>query len=329
MRHDVRHALDGVDRFGDPKRATVSDASRRLIGVNAVHFHMRGLEVIRTGADMKETGRELGGVRGGVSIAVIRDRLNPQSGQSTVLFTRQFSADVIIAGKGIRLKIFHPILYPLHRLAGQNRGRNGDHITGVNWHLAAKAAADVRRDDADLLFRKSHVPCHQGKDGPDGVRRLGRHPHGQLPVHLVEVRDATAGLDGRDMDARQINVLLDRHFGFLENSLSCGPVSNFPVPDVIVFFIFLVGAKHRRARLQRLERVDDNRQRLVVHLDRLHTIRRDVSVRSEDRRHFLGLIHHFLHRQNHLSVGHESRHPVKIVFGEILTRDHGQHSRYG
>src|SRR5439155_296615 len=57
VRHDVRYALDGVDRFGDPKRATVSDASRRLIGVNAVHFHMRGLEVIRTGADMKETGR--------------------------------------------------------------------------------------------------------------------------------------------------------------------------------------------------------------------------------------------------------------------------------
>ena len=71
VRHDVRHALDGVDRFGDPERATVGDSSRRLVGVNAVHFHMRGLEVIRAGADVKETGRELGGVRGGISIAVI------------------------------------------------------------------------------------------------------------------------------------------------------------------------------------------------------------------------------------------------------------------
>ena len=278
---------------------------------------------------MKETGRELGGVRGGISIAVVRDRLNPQAGQGAVLFSRQFSADVIVAGKGIRLKIFHPVLDPLHRLAGQDRGRNGDHIAGVNRNLAAETAADIRRDDADLLFGKSHVSRHQGKDGPDSVRRLGRHPDGQLPVHLVEVRDATAGLDGGDMDPRQVNVLLDRDFGFLENFVGCSLIANFPVPDVVVFFIFLVGAKHRRARLQSLERIDDHRQRLVVHLDRLHTIGRDVSVRGEHRRDFLGLIHHFLYRQNHLGVGHERRHPVKIVFGEILTRDHGQHSRYG
>src|SRR6516225_11192033 len=60
VRHDVRHALNGVDRFGDPERTTVGDPSWGLVGVNAVHFHMRGLEVIRAGADMKETGRELG-----------------------------------------------------------------------------------------------------------------------------------------------------------------------------------------------------------------------------------------------------------------------------
>ena len=166
---------------------------------------------------------------------------------------------MIIAGKGIRLKIFHPVLYPLDRLAGQNRSRNGDHIAGVNRHLAAEAAADIRRDYPDFLFGKSHVPCHQGEDRADGVRRLGRHPHGQLPVHLVEVRDATAGLDGGDMDARQVNVLLDRDFGFLENFVGCSLIANFPVPDVVVFFIFLVGAKHGRARLQSLERIDDHR----------------------------------------------------------------------
>ena len=246
MRHYVRHALDGVNRFGDPERATVGDSSRRLVGVNAVHFHMRGLEVIRAGADVKETGRKLGWVRGGISIAVVRDRLDPQAGQGAVPFARQFSADVIIAGKGIRLKIFHPVLDPLHRLAGQNRGRNGDHVAGVNRHLAAEAAADIRRDDPDLLFGKPHVSRHQGKDGADGVRRLGRHPNGQLPAHLVEGSDATTGLDGRDMDARQVNVLLDCHFGFLENFVGCRLIANFPVPDVIVFFIFLVGAKHRR-----------------------------------------------------------------------------------
>src|SRR5262249_15680995 len=59
VRHDVRHALDGVDLFGDPERATVSNSPRRLVGVGAVHFDVRGVEVVRTGADMKETGREL------------------------------------------------------------------------------------------------------------------------------------------------------------------------------------------------------------------------------------------------------------------------------
>src|SRR5262249_57528676 len=94
---------------------------------------------------------------------------------------------------------------------------------------------------------------HERKGSTDSVRRLRGHPYGQLSVHLVEIRDATAGLDGGDMDARQVNVLLDGYLGFLENLVGCSLVADFPVPDMVVFFIFLVCAKHRRARLQRLE----------------------------------------------------------------------------
>src|SRR4029453_1417838 len=173
VRHDVRHAFDGVDRFGDPERATVGDSSRRLVGVNAVHFHMGGLEVIRAGADVKQTGRKLGGVRGGISIAVVRDGFTPQAGKSAVFFSRQFSADVIVASEGIRLKIFHSVLYPLYRLASQNRGCNGDHIAGVNRDLPAETTADIRRDDPDFLFGKSHVSPHERKDGPDSWGRVG------------------------------------------------------------------------------------------------------------------------------------------------------------
>src|SRR5262245_63471491 len=52
VRHDIRHALDGMNRFGDPERATVRDYARRLVSVDDVHFDVRGIAVVRACVDM-------------------------------------------------------------------------------------------------------------------------------------------------------------------------------------------------------------------------------------------------------------------------------------
>jgi len=43
---DVDHPLDGVSGLGDPERAAVGDASRRLVRVDAVDLHERVREVV-------------------------------------------------------------------------------------------------------------------------------------------------------------------------------------------------------------------------------------------------------------------------------------------
>ena len=73
--HLVSHALDGKDRLGDPEGAAIGDASRRLVGIDAVDFHEGVLEIIRAGADVKQPGGELGRVGGRVCVTVVGDGL--------------------------------------------------------------------------------------------------------------------------------------------------------------------------------------------------------------------------------------------------------------
>ena len=118
-----------------------------------------------------------------------------------------------------------------------------------------------------LCSASPDVAGHQREDGADGVRGLGGHPDGQLAVDLVEVGHAAARLDRGDVDARDVDVLLDGDLGLGEGALGAVPVAPLPVPDVVVLLVLLVGAQHRGAGLERLVRVDDDRQRLVVDLD--------------------------------------------------------------
>ena len=145
-----------------------------------------------------------------------------------------------------------------------------------------------------------------------------------LPVARIEVGDAAAGLDRGDVDARDVDLLPDHDVGRLRTRVGLRPVADLPVEDVVVLLAFLVRAEHRRAGLQRLERVDDDRQRLVLDLDRRDAVGRRVAVGRDDGRDLLRLVHDLVGRQHHLRVRHQRRHPVQLVLGERLAGDHGQ-----
>ena len=65
--------------------------------------------------------------------------------------------------------------------------------------------------------------------------------------------------------------------------------------------------------LERLERVDDDRQRLVVDQDRGDAVGGDVLGGRDDRGDLLGLVHDRVGRQHHLHVAGQRRHPVELV----------------
>ena len=329
MRHEVDHALDRVHGLGHAERAAVGDAARRLVRVGAVHLDVGGLEVVGAGADVEEPGRELRRVGGGVGVAVVGQRLDSERGERAVLARRQLGGDVVVAGEGIRLEVLHAVLDPLHRLAGEHRGGHRDDVARIDRHLAAEAAADVRRDDPDLVLGQADVAGHQREHRADGVRRLRGHPHRELLVDLVEARDAAARLDRSDVDARQVDVFLDRDRGLGEGAVGGGLVAPLPVPDVVVLLVLLVGPQHRCARHERLARIDDHRQRVVLDLHRGDAVGGGVAAGGQHGGDFLRLVHDFLDRQHHLGVRHERRHPVQVVLGQVLARDDRQHAGHG
>ena len=158
----------------------------------------------------------------------------------------QLGVDVIVAGERVRLQVLAAILDPLDRSTGGQRGHDGAHVARVDRHFAAEPAADIGRDDADLVLGDLG---DQREHGPNRVRRLGRHPHGQLAADLVEAGDAAARLDRGDVDARDVDVLGDDDVGIVDRGLGGGSIADFPVPDV-VGLLLLVGSNQRRVRLR-------------------------------------------------------------------------------
>src|SRR3546814_12385307 len=51
-----------------------------------------------------------------------------------------------------RHEVLAAVLHPLDGLARHDRADRREHVAGVDGHLVAEAAADVRRDEVDLVL---------------------------------------------------------------------------------------------------------------------------------------------------------------------------------
>ena len=101
------------------------------------------------------------------------------------------------------------------------------------------------------------------------VRRLARDVEVEVARDRVPVGDAAAGLDRGDVDARDVDVDRDDLVRGRERGVGGALVTGLPVPDVVVLLVLAaILAQHRRIGLERLERVDHDRQRLVVDVRR-------------------------------------------------------------
>ncbi len=114
---DVDHPLDRVDGFGHPERASIGDASGRLVGVDAVDFDEGVREVVRAGDDVEQAGRVLRRVGGGVGVAMVCDGLRLERGDLAVLGGAHLDMDVVVAGERVGLEVLGAVLDPFDRLA--------------------------------------------------------------------------------------------------------------------------------------------------------------------------------------------------------------------
>ena len=220
LRHDVHGALDAVGRLGDAERAAIGDAARRLVGIDAVDVHVRDREVVGAGHDVEEAGRPLARIGAGVERAVVGDGVDAQARHLAVLGRGDLGGHVVVARERRGRQVLDAVLDPFHRPPGHDRGDDGADVARIGADLVAEAAADVGRDDVDLVLGDLR---DQRGDGADDVRRLEGAPHGQLALDLVERGDALAGLERTGVHALIGDQLLDRDVGLAEGRVGRRP----------------------------------------------------------------------------------------------------------
>ena len=114
--------------------------------------------------------------------------------------------DVIVAPKAGAAQVLGTVLDPFHGLAGGQRSYYRAHVAGIDGYLVAETATDIRRDDANAVFRQTG---DNGKQCANRVRSLRSHPERQLTRRLLIVGHAAAGLNGSWVNARDVHLLLN------------------------------------------------------------------------------------------------------------------------
>ena len=192
----LHHPLLEEHRLGDPERAAVGHAARRLVGVHPPCLEMGVGDVVTGERRVHEPDLELRRLGIGEEGAVVGCRLHPHPEDPTVLAQRQFAVQIDVTGETGRDQVAGPVLDPFHRPFQEDRGQDRCHIPRVHRHLVAEPAPDVRGDDPDHLLGQLGDQSHRG---PDDVGCLGRHVDSQLGCRPVEIGDRPAALDRRRM----------------------------------------------------------------------------------------------------------------------------------
>jgi hypothetical protein len=296
---------------------------------------VRDREIVGPADDAEQAGGPLARVGAGVEGAVVGDGVAAQRRHPAVLGGGDFHLHVEVACKRRGRKVLDAILDPFHRPSSHDRCDDRADVARIGSDLVAESAADVGRNDVDLVLGDLR---DQRADGADDVRRLERAPERELALDLVERGNALAGLERAGVYARIDDQLLDGHVRGRESRVGRGLVARLPVEDVVVVLARAVGAlglvlevfaDHRRIGGHGLERIDIDRERLVFHLDQVGGVGRDIAVLGDHERDLLILEQHLAVGEHHLHVARERRHPGEVHGFECLGGQHRDHAGDG
>ncbi len=181
-------------------------------------------------------------------------------------------------------------LRPLHRPPELARHETEDDVLRVQADLVAEAAADVLRDETELVDPRAQCGRHPDRADAGHLVIAVERP---LAGALVVLDERAGALERRRREAVEVE-LVDLHdvVGLGERGVDVAPVEDARPDDVragVVVEDHLV--------LQRLRRVDENRQLVVLDLDELGRVARQLPRRGADRGDGLAHVPHATDRE--------------------------------
>ena len=188
-RADLDQPLDHEGRLGPPGAAIGID--RHGVGVDRVDLAVDRRNVVlarqqrrvEIGRHRRREGRHIG--------AEIGDGLDLEPGDLAVIAERHLGVGDMVAAMRVGQERLGAVAGPFHRAADLLRGPQADDLFGIDENLRAEAAADVGRDDAQLVLGRH---ADEGRDDePRHMRILRGVPEREI---------LRAGVVFADRDAR-------------------------------------------------------------------------------------------------------------------------------
>ncbi len=224
--------------------------------------------------------------------AGVVERLGAEAEQRPVVLDRDLGVlePALVAVRHREVEVGAP-LRPLHRPVELAREQAADHELRMRRDLVAEAAADVLRDEAELVEPDPHRRAHHDRgEAGELVVRVDR----PLPDAAVVLDERAVALERGRVEAVEVELRdLDHAVGLGEGGVEVAPgVETRPheVPAGVV-------VEHGRLGFLRLAGVDDRRQRLVVDLDELGGVARELARLGHDGHDRLADVAHLADRE--------------------------------
>ena len=262
VRGDVDQPFEHEGRLRPPGAAIGVD--RHGVGEHALHLAIDRRRQIDAGEQRSvEIGRDVGTERREIA-AHVGERVDAQPEELAVLVERQFRFGDMVAAMCVGDEAFAALADPFDRAADLRAGPGDDRFLGIVELLDAEAAADVGRDDPQLVLRDvEHEVAHQQ---PHDVRKLAGRPQRVVAGRRVVFGDRRARLH-RVADQPVVDQADPRDMrGLAEGRIGRRLVAELPVAAQVVGHVV---EEKRRVGLDGVEHADHRRQHLVVDHHRL------------------------------------------------------------
>ena len=239
----------------------------------------------------------------------------------------------MVAAMRVGEKGFGTIRRPFHRPPDFLRRPDADRLLGIDEDLRAEAAADIRRDHAQLVLRRD---ADEGREHePRHMRVLAGRVEREDAVTRIVVADGSPRLHRVRHEPVVDEVELGDVLGGPEGLLGRVLVAEMPVEHAVVGRLVMdhgLGA-------DRLGGVDHRRQLLIIDRDRLGRVARLRQRLRHNNGDMVADIAHLTLRQRRMRAGAHRRavlvvdHPAAdqtadLVGGEIVSGEDAEHARH-
>ena len=149
-RRGIDQTFQKIRRLGPPGAAIGAD--RHGVGADALDVDVDRPDRIEAGHQVGRARRHEAAERRQVSADIGEDR-NAQAEEAAFVVERQLGACDVVAALIVGDETFRAVLLPFHRPRNLAARPHHERVLGIDEGLHAKAAADIGRDQAQLVLR--------------------------------------------------------------------------------------------------------------------------------------------------------------------------------